>query len=434
LSPAKRVIGRILQEQIEAGAIQRDEIVVISKVGYLQGFNYALAQHRKQEGRPFPNLVKYSETIDHCIHPDFLADQLSRTLERLNLQTVDGYLLHHPEHYLKWTKRAHQTRESARQEYDRRIQEAFAFLETAVQQGLIQWYGVSATTFAEPANYFQHTNLHHLLQCAHELSPENHFRIIQLPLNLLEPDAALVQNQPGGQTTLQLAHQQKIAVLGCRPLAVPHSDILPRLAEVPMPNYPAPPEDVSTAVDTLLALERPLQQEILPQLTLDADTAQTISDYLRIGTLLDGQWAGMGSHQDWLEIRSQFILKRAQTAVEFLAQQADLSVTALEWLEHYVDAVNEAVAAVTAYYQEIAAKQVQSIQQAASAASADWTGATLSQTAVRAVRSTEGISCVVVNMHQQAHVQEMLHELQHPVTVQARQSAWQQMSQAQHIK
>ena len=76
-----------------------------NKAGYLQGFNYALAQQRKKEGRPFPNLVKYAEGLDHCIHPDFLDDQLTRSLERLNLETLDVYLLHNPEYYLSWAER-----------------------------------------------------------------------------------------------------------------------------------------------------------------------------------------------------------------------------------------------------------------------------------------------------------------------------------------
>lgn len=36
----------------------------------------------------------------HCIHPDFLADQWTRSAERLGLETIDIYLLHNPVHFL----------------------------------------------------------------------------------------------------------------------------------------------------------------------------------------------------------------------------------------------------------------------------------------------------------------------------------------------
>ncbi|MCA9924600.1 MAG: hypothetical protein KC421_19630, partial [Anaerolineales bacterium] len=53
-----------------------------------QGQNYEMVQARKAAGRPFPNLVKVKAGLDHCIHPEFLADQLTRSLERLQLETI----------------------------------------------------------------------------------------------------------------------------------------------------------------------------------------------------------------------------------------------------------------------------------------------------------------------------------------------------------
>jgi len=71
----------------EKGELARDEVVVVSKVGYLQGQNLVLSHERKQQGRPFPELVEYAEGLEHCIHSEFLRDQLARSLERLKLET-----------------------------------------------------------------------------------------------------------------------------------------------------------------------------------------------------------------------------------------------------------------------------------------------------------------------------------------------------------
>jgi len=102
---SETLVGQVLGKLIDSGELARDEVVVVSKVGYLQGQNYALSPERKQQGRPFPELVEYGEGLEHCIHPDFLRDQLNRSLERLNLETLDFYLLHNPEYYLEWARK-----------------------------------------------------------------------------------------------------------------------------------------------------------------------------------------------------------------------------------------------------------------------------------------------------------------------------------------
>ncbi|NIV96280.1 aldo/keto reductase, partial [candidate division KSB1 bacterium] len=80
---SEMLVGNLLQEMIQRRELNREEIVVVSKVGYVQGQNMKLAQQNEASGRPFPEMVKYMDGCWHCIHPDFLQDQLTRTLERL---------------------------------------------------------------------------------------------------------------------------------------------------------------------------------------------------------------------------------------------------------------------------------------------------------------------------------------------------------------
>jgi len=84
-------IGNVLARQ------QREELIVVSKVGYVQEQALATARTREQRGSAFPEMVKYTEGCWHCIHPEFLADQLGRSLGRLRVEKVDVYLLHNPE-------------------------------------------------------------------------------------------------------------------------------------------------------------------------------------------------------------------------------------------------------------------------------------------------------------------------------------------------
>ena len=424
---SERLIGRILAEQIDAGNVQREQIVIVSKAGYLQGFNYALAQQRKKEGRPFPNIVKYAEGLDHCIHPDFLDDQLTRSLERLNVETLDVYLLHNPEYYLSWAERRPIPLDEARHTYYQRIRLAFQFLEQAAADGRIQSYGISSNTFPAPARSYTFTALSRVWQIAQDISPDHHFRWIQLPFNLMETGAATEVNQPDNQTVLQFAQAKNLQVLVNRPLNAIMQESLTRLADIIPPNYPATPEEVSTAVDSCVKLESQFATQQLPSLKLDEETNKQLLEYLAVGRMLEGQWGGFGTFQNWQDVKAKFILPRSQTAVQFLSNRPDLGPETALWLDEYVEAANIALAALSAFYQEQAAKRTTRIKDTATAADSEWNANTLSQTAVRALRSTAGVTSVLVGMREQAYVLDILADLRHPVMQKDRAKAWQKM-------
>lgn len=422
---SERLIGRVLAELIDNGELQREQVVIVSKVGYIQGFNFALARQRKAEGRPFPNVVPYADGLEHCIHPEFIEDQLTRSLERLSVDTIDGYLLHNPEYYLmREAKMFGVDRAAVRGEYERRMRMAFAYLEEEVANGRIQYYGISSNTFPEPSSELTHTDLQRMWEIAAEVAPDHHFRIVQMPMNLFETGAATEPNQPERQTTLQSAHSKNLAVLINRPLNALWQNSVTRLADVAMPNYPATPEDVSTTVDSLVTMEIHFQLELLPKIMMDEESRPVVKECLAIGTMLNGRWGGFGSYQHWQELRSRFILPRARTAIDYLSELENLPPELPTWLDAYIEQVNECLAAVTAFYQEKSSKEAAHIKETAVAADADWQAETLSQTAVRALLSTKGVTSVLVGMRQQAYVEDVLRGLAQPVEVKERKESW----------
>src|SRR5690606_10339053 len=50
---AESLIGEVLAELFESGDLQRDEVVVVSKIGYVQGSNLVLAERRETQKRPY---------------------------------------------------------------------------------------------------------------------------------------------------------------------------------------------------------------------------------------------------------------------------------------------------------------------------------------------------------------------------------------------
>ena len=97
---SERLVGSVLRGLVAKRDLARDEVIVVSKIGYVQGHNLKEAEARERAGRPYPEMVKYGEGIWHCIHPEFLADQLDASLDRLGLATLDVCLLHNPEYML----------------------------------------------------------------------------------------------------------------------------------------------------------------------------------------------------------------------------------------------------------------------------------------------------------------------------------------------
>ncbi|MBA3754654.1 MAG: aldo/keto reductase, partial [Nitrospira sp.] len=133
---SEQLVGSVLQELIRAGEIVREEVIVVSKIGYVQGQNLVQAQAREKAGKPYPDMVKYGEDIWHCIHPEFLADQLTQSLDRLGLATLDVCLLHNPEYFLSHATRAGSAEarglSERRDEFYGRLQLAFEYCETQV--------------------------------------------------------------------------------------------------------------------------------------------------------------------------------------------------------------------------------------------------------------------------------------------------------------
>jgi aryl-alcohol dehydrogenase-like predicted oxidoreductase len=316
---SEELVGQVLAHMVDSGELRRDAVVVVSKAGYLQGKNYTLSQERKRLGRAFAELVPYADGLEHCIHPEFLEDQLTRALERLRLATIDVYLLHNPEYYLGWAAHNGLDPSAAQIEYDRRIANAFRHLETEVTRGRIRWYGISSNTFPAPASDPQFTCLERVWEIAESIGPEHHFGVVQLPMNLYEDGAVLLANQPCGMTALEFARQKNLGVLINRPLNAFTENRLLRLADV--------------------------------------DAAESLP-----------------------------------------AEEIE--------------------------------KRIETITAALTAADPDWGGnASLSQLAVRALRSTAGISCVLVGMRRTSYVDDILTELATSVARKDRKASWQKLHQ-----
>ena len=411
---SEKLVGAVLAKLTAENQLSRESVVVVTKAGYLQGGNYRLSQERKREGNPYPELVELGQGLEHCIHPSFLEDQISASLDRLGLETIDVFLLHNPEYYLEWASRSEVPLTEARTEYYRRIGAAFRHLETEVEKGRIGCYGISSNTFPYPQEHPEFSSVEAIWNLAESMAPSHHFRVVELPLNLLETGAITEKNQPGGLSAVDFAREHGLAVLINRPLNALAERRLVRLADV-APVISAGEVMVKTKIRDLKASEERLTNELLPEMNFKPSLQKQLADTVAVGGFLADHWKRYGDLFRWQEIQTQFIIPKVQSVVQFLAGQ-ELSDENIERIETHVQRVQEALFAVTTVYQAEAAKQCAKLKTWLGAVDADWASAeTLSGMAVRALRSTPGVTSVLVGMRRDAYVDDVLRECARPV-------------------
>ena len=193
---SERCIGAALEQ------LQRDEIVVCTKAGFLTP-------------AATPEFLKPEQMVGgmHSMDPDFLADQIERSRANLGVDTIDVFYLHNPETELGFL---------TRDEFDARIGLAFARLEELVEQGKIRWYGAATWDGFRQKGAL---SLPAMAQIAERAGgPEHHFRFIQLPFNVEmveafveKPESVLDAAQRLGIAAVASATLSQTRVLGQMP-------------------------------------------------------------------------------------------------------------------------------------------------------------------------------------------------------------------------
>ncbi|MCI0568055.1 MAG: aldo/keto reductase [Acidobacteria bacterium] len=412
---SEECIGAVLEAGILQGTLSRKERVVVSKIGYVQGHNMDLARERETAGHPFPEMVKISEGCWHCLHPEFLEDQLTRSLQRLKLACLDVCLLHNPEYFLERAHRQGQEAEGARQEFYRRIRAAFVHFEKEVRAGRIAWYGVSSNSFGvEPANP-EATSLGRMLEAAGAAAQEagseggiHHLAVAQLPMNLFEhgPTSVRKEGPAGNRSCLALAAENGIGVLVNRPLNAFRRGELIRLSDFPLEAPGVPLDEAQQRVRTL---EDEFDREIGGQLrTTSGEKVSRLFDW---GQQLAGATRQAWGYEHWQSVQDHQISPRLFHAVGALRSglPTELSGKFEEWLARYLPALGDLLAIFRA---QAAASSQQRSDGIAAALNPELPeplrGETLSRKALHAVASVPGVSCVLNGMRHSDYVADSM--------------------------
>jgi len=211
---SERNLGAALRQTVESGGLQRHEILVCTKAGYLSFDGNLPADPRAYFQHEYvePGILDPAQLAGgmHCMAPAYLENQIERSRRNLGVETIDVFYIHNPETQLGGV---------SREVFDQRLRDAFAVLEKYVKSGKIAFYGMATwSAFRLPEGARDAINLWEVAKLAQETGGDrHHFRFVQLPFNLAMSEAYGLENQRSGKrktSLLTAAGECGIAVIG----------------------------------------------------------------------------------------------------------------------------------------------------------------------------------------------------------------------------
>lgn len=204
---SERTVGRALRD----ADVDREAVLVATKGGFVP-FDGDRPDdpgaYVRDEYGPFADEF----VRGNCLAPDYLDDQLDRSLDNLGVDAVDLYYVHNPE-----TQLERHDRETV---YEM-LEAAFERLERRAAAGDIRHYGVATwEALRVQADHPSYLSLPEIVRRARAAAdaadnPSTHLRAIQLPFNVRMADAFTVaahDGQDGRQSALWFAHEAGLDV------------------------------------------------------------------------------------------------------------------------------------------------------------------------------------------------------------------------------
>ena len=210
---SERSIGKALKTLAGDHDIQRDELLICTKGGYLPFDGAPPRNVREYVEETFvkPGIASFEDFVggSHCMTPSYLQNQLDQSLRNIDIECVDVYYIHNPESQLG---------EVSESQFYERLRLAFERLEENRGSGKLAYYGVATWNgFRATADSGHHHSLVRMVELAHEVGGNDHgFRFIQLPFNLAMPEALSLPNETinGEQApVLEAAFRMDVSVM-----------------------------------------------------------------------------------------------------------------------------------------------------------------------------------------------------------------------------
>ena len=276
--------------------------------------------------------------------------------------------------------------------------------------GRIGGYGVSSNTFASAASDPEFTSLTTMMALARTAGGAgHHFRVVQLPLNLMEPGAVLVKNNgpDESETVLETAAREGLGVLVNRPLNAILGEGMLRLAVPPTMRAEV---DFEMQRQHLASLEDEYRQAFAPYIRL-GDERVRADDLFRWSADLAELPLRIDSLEHWEAIEQQRILPALFSVVRALdaAMEGPVSEAWQQWRDRYLGEMQKLLAELRRRAAEKTRARVEAVTAAIDPMlPAERRAESLSRKALWTVASTPGVSSVLNGMRRVKYVDDAL--------------------------
>ena len=221
---SERVVGRAVRNLMKKHPDIREKLIVATKGGFIPGD----IESGEEPSGFFQNrflkkgILNEEDVVKGChsLKPEFIHECVLMSLKNLGLEYIDIYYIHNPEIQLS---------ELSANEFYHRLSKAFELLEGFVRDGRIRMYGTATWDgYRLDAYDPNRLSLKRVIQAAEAVTvgSQHHFRIIQLPINIYMPEAAIMQNQElHGKwvTPLAAAEEMELFVMSSATLLQTHT-------------------------------------------------------------------------------------------------------------------------------------------------------------------------------------------------------------------
>lgn len=351
----------------------------------------------------------FSESLRYSLHPLFLEETLHASRQRLQRDANDCVLLHNPEMLLQPTPT---TPGMASEEVYTAIGEAFAFLETERSADRIGTYGVSSNSFGSTMDT-ESLSVPRLLDLARQAGGSRHgFQHIQTPFNIIEHQAATTELYDGA-TLLEYAQEHLLRVTTNRPLNALVDNDLIRLVTYATSRTAVDAQSVEEQIHATEVVEHDLLQELIRTVGADSQQAAVLRESMRIAGSLCQSWNKFDGVVHYRTMRQTHLHPR-------------LKALELFGVAEYIASITSVLDDLDSLY---ASEENASLEELRAALCKEFkldSNTSLQHVALHAVRSTVGITTMLVGMRAPAYVADVLRiEALAPMNLERR--AWQEV-------
>eukprot|EP01117_Protostelium_nocturnum_P003009 TRINITY_DN13938_c0_g1_i1.p1 TRINITY_DN13938_c0_g1~~TRINITY_DN13938_c0_g1_i1.p1 ORF type:complete len:544 (-),score=142.93 TRINITY_DN13938_c0_g1_i1:41-1672(-) len=211
------ITGRLLNRFKTMGSVEREELILMSRGGNLEGNLLGSIKYALDNGRKFEGIREINKRLWYCNHPEVLEHTITQTIKILNVESLDCFLLETP----KFPTESDEVFEEHMEEFMKSLKPAFEHLEREVEYGRIQTYGISLHDCNNPNRLFSESRFEEMMKIASGIKKYHNFSLIQFPLNVLENLPISLRKYDNGAMNLsELASKWGLTRLTSRPLEV----------------------------------------------------------------------------------------------------------------------------------------------------------------------------------------------------------------------